>query len=79
MTPDPLRVPTRAEMSGLRPAELLILRMIGEGMTDEQIAAKMSRTPHMVRYHVREMKAHLQVSRREVLVRCAVRLGLVPV
>jgi DNA-binding CsgD family transcriptional regulator len=53
--------------------------MIGEGLTDAQIAARLSRAESTIRYDIRAMKAHLNVCRREILVRYAVRIGLVPV
>ena len=54
--------PTRAD--GLRPRELAILRLYGEGHTTDRIAELLVLSPHTVRTHVRNARRRLGVSSR---------------
>jgi DNA-binding CsgD family transcriptional regulator len=58
----------QARAQGLRPRELTILRLYGEGLGTDQIAALLVLSPHTVRTHVRNARRRLGVSsRREAL------------
>jgi len=48
----------------LRPRELAILRLYGEGLRTDQIAELLVLSPHTVRTHVRNARRHLGVSSR---------------
>jgi len=50
--------------SDLRPRELAILRLYGEGLRTDQIAEVLVLSPHTVRTHVRNARRHLGVSSR---------------
>jgi DNA-binding NarL/FixJ family response regulator len=53
-----------ARAKGLRPRELAILRLYGEGLATEQIAELLVLSPHTVRTHVRNARRRLSVSSR---------------
>lgn len=78
MTPEPY-IPDASLLRQLTSSERIILRMIGEGLYDGEIAQAMRRSESTVRYHIRAIKRHLNVTRRAVLVRAAVRAQLVRV
>ena len=69
----------QARGNNLRPRELAILRLYGEGLGTEQIAELLVLSPHTVRTHVRNARRRLGVnSRREALdVLNAIDAGLV--
>jgi DNA-binding CsgD family transcriptional regulator len=48
----------------LRPRELAILRLYGEGLRTDQVAELLVLSPHTVRTHVRNARRHLGVSSR---------------
>jgi DNA-binding CsgD family transcriptional regulator len=48
----------------LRPSELAILRLYGEGLRTDQVAELLVLSPHTVRTHVRNARRHLGVSSR---------------
>jgi DNA-binding CsgD family transcriptional regulator len=60
--PDEQAIPTRAD--GLRPRELAILRLYGEGHPTDRIAELLVLSPHTVRTHVRNARRRLGVSSR---------------
>ena len=50
--------------SDLRPRELAILRLYGEGLRTDQVAELLVLSPHTIRTHVRNARRHLGVSSR---------------
>jgi len=54
----------RTRSTDLRPRELVILRLYGEGLRTDQIAELLVLSPHTVRTHVRNARRHLGVSSR---------------
>ena len=54
----------RTRSADLRPRELAILRLYGEGLRTDQIAELLVLSPHTVRTHVRNARRHLGVSSR---------------
>ena len=48
----------------LRPRELAILRLYGEGLRTDQVAELLVLSPHTIRTHVRNARRHLGVSSR---------------
>ena len=75
MTPS---LPTSAEVRELHPRQLIVLVMVADGLTDQEIAKRLCRSPLTVRNHVHAIMRRLSIRRRELLVRAAVRAGLVP-
>ena len=75
LTTPPIPPPHLAK--SLTPIERLVLCRVADGFTDAEIATILSRSKDTVRYHVKGLKAYLGISRREVLVRFAVRAKLV--
>jgi len=58
----------QAGASGLRPRELAILRLYGEGLGTDQIAELLVLSPHTIRTHVRNARRRLGArSRHEAL------------
>jgi len=70
-------IPPPELVKKLTPTERLVLARIADGYTDRQIAQILSRSYATVCYHIAGMKRFLGISRREVLVRFAVRAKLV--
>lgn len=56
--------PTKTDAIGLRPRELTILRLYGEGLATDQIAELLVLSPHTVRTHVRNARRRLGVTSR---------------
>ena len=56
--------PTATDATGLRPRELTILRLYGEGLATDQIAELLVLSPHTVRTHVRNARRRLGVTSR---------------
>jgi len=54
----------QAAANGLRPRELTILRLYGEGLRTDQIAELLVLSPHTVRTHVRNARRRLGVASR---------------
>jgi DNA-binding NarL/FixJ family response regulator len=54
----------QARANGLRPRELAILRLYGEGLGTDQIAELLVLSPHTIRTHVRNARRRLGVSSR---------------
>lgn len=73
----PPYIPPPEMAKKLTPTERLVLQRVADGFTDEQIALILSRSRATVRYHINDLKRFLGISRREVLVRFAVRARLV--
>jgi DNA-binding CsgD family transcriptional regulator len=58
----------RISVNSLRPRELTILRLYGEGLGTDEIAELLVLSPHTVRTHVRNARGRLGVgSRAEAL------------
>lgn len=55
---------TKSDATGLRPRELTILRLYGEGLATDQIAQLLVLSPHTVRTHVRNARRRLGVTSR---------------
>jgi DNA-binding CsgD family transcriptional regulator len=54
----------QTRITDLRPRELAILRLYGEGLRTDQVAELLVLSPHTVRTHVRNARRHLGVSSR---------------
>lgn len=67
----------RGVIEGLTARELDVLRMIGEGMSTAEIAAKLFRTPKTIEAHRAALGRKLGVSNRVQLARIAMRANLV--
>lgn len=68
---------TLGELDGLTPQQLVVLRLIGEGLSTDQIAARLYRTPKTIEWHRMSLGRKLGVRSRAELVLIAVRNGLV--
>jgi DNA-binding NarL/FixJ family response regulator len=73
----PSTAATLGELDGLTPQQLIVLRLIGEGLSTDQIAAKLYRTPKTIEWHRMSLGRKLGVRSRAELVLIAVRTGLV--
>ena len=63
--------------SELTPREREVLRMIGEGLANKQIAARLGISSHTVKYHVASVFAKLHASTRAEAVMTGARRGLI--
>lgn len=68
--------PNDNAMSRLTPREVEVLRLIGEGYTNTQIAELLHLSPRTVETHRANVRAKLELDSRAELVRFAVRNGL---
>jgi DNA-binding CsgD family transcriptional regulator len=57
----------------LTAAELIIARLIAQGLTNQQIATRIDRSPHTVDSHLRKIFQKLQVSSRVAVTRIVLR------
>jgi len=71
-----VREQVAASLQDLTPRELEVLLLITEGLTDRQIAARISVTWETVRTHVKRIREKLGVSNRAYLRRMLLDLGL---
>lgn len=68
-----------SKLPRLTPRELLVLRLVGEGYTTDEIAAILCRERSTIKQHLENIHHKLETSRRTVLVLTAIRFGLVTV
>jgi DNA-binding CsgD family transcriptional regulator len=79
-----LRVPrgptraTAANPAGLTGRQVEVLELLAEGLTDAEIAARLSLSPKTVEHHVSALLAKLGVTSRRQAAAAARRLGVVP-
>ncbi len=73
----PSTAATLGELDGLTPQQLIVLRLIGEGLSTDQIASRLFRTPKTIEWHRMSLGRKLGVRSRAELVLIAVRTGLV--
>jgi DNA-binding CsgD family transcriptional regulator len=73
------RAATRAHPAGLTPREQEVLVLVAEGLTDEQIAARLVLSVRTVHHHVSSLLAKLAVTTRREAALEAQRRGLAPV
>ncbi len=71
-----VREQVSASLQYLTPRELEVLLLIVDGLTDRQIAVRMSVTRETVRTHVKRIREKLGVSNRAYLRRMLLDLGL---
>lgn len=75
--PPPLhRAPQVSETDQLTPRERELLRFLGEGLGNREIALALGLTDHTVKFHLRSIYAKLGVRTRTEAVSVAVRRGL---
>ncbi|MFD9947496.1 LuxR C-terminal-related transcriptional regulator [Nonomuraea sp. NPDC059023] len=67
--PDPVR--KAAGWAALSDAERTVARLAGQGLTNQQIASRVSRSPHTVNYHLRRIFRKLGIRSRIELVMLA--------
>jgi DNA-binding CsgD family transcriptional regulator len=63
------RCGTAQQCSELTERELDVARLVGDGLTDKQIAARLFISPHTVNYHLRNLYRKLGIDNRVSLVR----------
>src|SRR5690606_18822384 len=73
----PISVISMGNLPGLTKREKEVLRLIAEGMTNNQIAEKLFVSPSTVDTHRKNMITKLEVSNTAALVRFAVEHGLI--
>lgn len=66
-----------AQLAGLTPREIDVLRLLVEGLSDRDIAETLFLSPRTVGWHVNHLLAKLEVSSRTAAATVAVRRGLV--
>lgn len=82
---DPLLspIPVRSELDPsdqiLTPREIEVLRMIAEGLSNKEIASRLSISDHTVKFHISSIFAKLGASSRTEAVTLGIRLGLIMV
>jgi DNA-binding CsgD family transcriptional regulator len=73
------RPKTDRPIDRLTEAELEVLRLMGEGLSSQEVASKLGRAVKTVEWHRASLGEKLGVKRRGQLVRIAIEEGLVPV
>jgi DNA-binding NarL/FixJ family response regulator len=63
----------------LTPRELEVLELLGDGLPNKRIAARLSMSPETVKFHVAQICGKLGVSNRTEAVRIAIRRGLLSI
>ena len=72
---DPEQSPTAA--AGLTPRELEVLRLVGEGATNREIAQELLISPHTAKVHVRRVLSKLDLRNRQQAAAYAALQGLI--
>jgi DNA-binding CsgD family transcriptional regulator/tetratricopeptide (TPR) repeat protein len=75
--PAPRRVTTLANPAGLTTRQVEVLRLVGAGLTNAEIAGRLYLSAKTVDHHVSAVLAKLQVSNRREAARCAREFGIV--
>jgi DNA-binding CsgD family transcriptional regulator/tetratricopeptide (TPR) repeat protein len=75
-TPHEQARPPASPLSGLTAAELGIARLVADGLTNQQIAARIRRSPHTVDSHLRNIFGKLGINSRVALTRIILSGGL---
>lgn len=73
------RAATRAHPAGLTPREQEVLALVSDGLTDDQIAARLVLSVRTVHHHVSAVLAKLEVTSRQDAAAEAQRRNLIPV
>ena len=68
---------TRTPESDLTPRELEVLRLVAQGLNDDEIAARLVLSPHTVHRHVANVRTKLGLRSRAAAVAYAARIGLI--
>jgi DNA-binding CsgD family transcriptional regulator len=61
---DRLRPPRTPALAGLTGQEAAVAALVGEALTDRQIARRLRITPHTVNFHLRQIYRKLAISSR---------------
>ena len=79
MAPAPASAPSQPPpaLGGLTAREVEVLRLVAEGLTDAQVAARLYLSPRTVTTHLTSIYNKLGVSSRSAATRFAVEQGLV--
>lgn len=67
--PEQSRVATSSPLAVLSDTELIVARLLTEGLTNREVAERQRMSPHTVDTHVRAIYAKLDIRKRSVLVR----------
>ena len=66
-------------VEALTSRELEVLKMVGDGLVNKEIAGKLGISDHTVKFHVAQILAKLGAGSRTEAVTIAIRRGLVPI
>jgi len=75
--PDPVEPPAAGLLNQLTPRELEVLDLIASGLTNQEIAGRLTLAPSTVKTHINNLYGKLGVRSRARAVRCARAWGLV--
>jgi DNA-binding NarL/FixJ family response regulator len=75
-TPSEPARPPASPLAALTTTELHIARLVADGLTNQQIAVKIDRSPHTVDSHLRNAFSKLGINSRVALTRLVLRTGL---
>jgi len=70
---------SEAEIEALTPREIEVLDMLGEGLSNKQVAARLSISEHTAKFHVNSILGKFHVGTRTEAVMHGIRSGLVKV
>jgi two-component system, NarL family, response regulator YdfI len=66
-------------VEALTPREMEVLELLGDGLPNKRIAARLSMSPETVKFHVAQICGKLGVANRTEAVRVAIRGGLLAI
>lgn len=75
----PVTVPPNLEIEALTAREREVLRLIGDGLGNKEIAARLSISEHTAKFHISSILGKLNVSSRAEAVSQGIRRGLIPI
>jgi DNA-binding CsgD family transcriptional regulator len=66
-------------IEALTPREIEVLRLMGDGLVNKEIAERLSISEHTAKFHVASILGKLQASSRTDAVAQGMRRGLIPI